>query len=162
MPSPLLNHAPMCHIQISFKCLQGKWFHQFPRQPVPVPDKLFGEEIFHNIQSKHPLAQHEAISSCLIPCYSRQKNWHPHCYIVTKKIYVSQPFTLPESEHSLQKLPLHFLFSCCIPTMNKQTSVSLKCSSKFLRRIRFLFSSQHKHMHSINSCPLFQSQSSAQ
>lgn len=38
---------------------------------------------------------------------------------------------------------IHFLF--CIPTMNKQTSVSLKYSSKFLRRIRgFLFSSQHR------------------
>lgn len=38
---------------------------------------------------------------------------------------------------------IHFLF--CIPTMNKQTGVSLKYSSKFLRRIRgFLFSSQHR------------------
>ena len=32
-------------------------------------DNPFGEEIFPNIQSKPPLAQLEAISSCPIACY---------------------------------------------------------------------------------------------
>ncbi|KAK4823850.1 hypothetical protein QYF61_007498 [Mycteria americana] len=37
--------------------------------PVPTLDNPFGEEIFPNIQSKPPLVQLEAISSCPITCY---------------------------------------------------------------------------------------------
>ncbi|KAK4806827.1 hypothetical protein QYF61_005623 [Mycteria americana] len=39
------------------------------RDPVPMLDHPFGEEIFPNIQSKPPLVQLEAISSCPIACY---------------------------------------------------------------------------------------------
>ena len=45
------------------------WLHHFPGQPVPMLDNPFAEEIFLNIQSKHPLAQHEAIFCCAITCY---------------------------------------------------------------------------------------------
>ncbi|KAK4823633.1 LOW QUALITY PROTEIN: hypothetical protein QYF61_004366 [Mycteria americana] len=39
------------------------------KAPVPMLDNPFSEEIFPNIQSKPPLAQLEAISSCPIACY---------------------------------------------------------------------------------------------
>ncbi|KAK4820223.1 hypothetical protein QYF61_021728, partial [Mycteria americana] len=38
-------------------------------QAVPVLDNTFGKEIFPNIQSKPPLAQLEAISSCFMACH---------------------------------------------------------------------------------------------
>ncbi|KAK4830416.1 hypothetical protein QYF61_010947 [Mycteria americana] len=48
---------------------QGWRLHHFPGQPVPMLDNPLGEEKFPNIQSKSPLAQLEAISSCPITCY---------------------------------------------------------------------------------------------
>ncbi|KAK4825536.1 LOW QUALITY PROTEIN: hypothetical protein QYF61_000113 [Mycteria americana] len=42
-------------------------------QPVPRLDNPFGEDIFPNIQSKPPLAQLEAISSCPIACYLQEE-----------------------------------------------------------------------------------------
>ncbi|KAK4808355.1 hypothetical protein QYF61_026958 [Mycteria americana] len=49
--------------------VQGWRLNRFPRQPVPMLDNPFSEEKFPNIQSKPPLAQLEAISSCPITCY---------------------------------------------------------------------------------------------
>ncbi|KAK4831675.1 hypothetical protein QYF61_018672 [Mycteria americana] len=46
-------------------------------QPVPMLDNTFGEEIFPDIQSKHPLAQLEAVSSHPITCYLG-KETDPH------------------------------------------------------------------------------------
>lgn len=34
-----------------------------------MPDNPFGEEIFPNLQYKHPLVQLEAVYSCSIACY---------------------------------------------------------------------------------------------
>ncbi|KAK4810953.1 hypothetical protein QYF61_013361 [Mycteria americana] len=48
---------------------QGWRLNHFPGQPVPMLDNPFSEEKFPNIQSKPPLAQLEAISSCPIACY---------------------------------------------------------------------------------------------
>ncbi|KAK4831626.1 hypothetical protein QYF61_018566 [Mycteria americana] len=47
---------------------QGWRLNHFPGQPVPMLDNPLGEEKFPNIQSKPPLAQLEAISSCPITC----------------------------------------------------------------------------------------------
>ncbi|PKU29473.1 protein diaphanous hypothetical protein [Limosa lapponica baueri] len=69
LPSPPLNHVPQHHIYPSFKYLQGWQLHHFPGQPVPMLDNPFSEEIFPNIQSKPPLAQLEAISSCPVACH---------------------------------------------------------------------------------------------
>ncbi|KAK4819909.1 hypothetical protein QYF61_014644 [Mycteria americana] len=45
--------------------------------PLPMLDNPFGEEIFPNIQSKPPLVQLEAISSCPIACYlGEEANTH--------------------------------------------------------------------------------------
>ncbi|KAK4823937.1 hypothetical protein QYF61_008323 [Mycteria americana] len=56
-------------IRTSFKYLQGWRLNHFPGQPVPMLDNPFSEEKFPNIQSKPPLVQLEAISSCPITCY---------------------------------------------------------------------------------------------
>ncbi|KAK4816629.1 hypothetical protein QYF61_019328 [Mycteria americana] len=55
----------------------GWKLNRFPGQPVPVLENPFGEEIFPNIQSKPPLAQLEAISSCPITCYMGEET-DPH------------------------------------------------------------------------------------
>ncbi|KAK4814505.1 hypothetical protein QYF61_021568 [Mycteria americana] len=69
LPSPPLHHVPKHLIQTSFKYLQGWGLNHFPGQPVPMLDNPFSEEKFPNIQSKPPLVQLEAISSCPITCY---------------------------------------------------------------------------------------------
>ncbi|KAK4817862.1 hypothetical protein QYF61_001531 [Mycteria americana] len=69
LPSPPLHHVPKNLIQTSFKYLQGWRLNHFPGQPVPMPDNPFSEVKFPNIQSKPPLVQLEAISSCPITCY---------------------------------------------------------------------------------------------
>ncbi|KAK4819038.1 hypothetical protein QYF61_024403 [Mycteria americana] len=55
----------------------GWRLNHFPGQPVPVLDDPFGEEIFPNTQSKPPLAQLEAISSCPITCHLGEET-DPH------------------------------------------------------------------------------------
>jgi len=46
LKSPLLNHAPICHILVSLKFLQGWQSHHLPVQPVPMPNHPFHEEFF--------------------------------------------------------------------------------------------------------------------
>ncbi|KAK4827689.1 hypothetical protein QYF61_020823 [Mycteria americana] len=57
--------------------LQGWRLSHFPEQPVPMLDNPLGEEKIPNIQSKPPLAQLEAISSCPITCYLGEET-DPH------------------------------------------------------------------------------------
>ncbi|KAK4823797.1 hypothetical protein QYF61_006519 [Mycteria americana] len=77
LPRPPLNHVPKHLIQTSFKYLQGWRLNHFPGQPVPTLDNPLGEVKFPNIQSKPPLAQLEAISSCPITCYLGEET-DPH------------------------------------------------------------------------------------
>ncbi|KAK4810517.1 hypothetical protein QYF61_004480 [Mycteria americana] len=77
LPRPPLHHVPKHLIQTSFKYLQGWRLNHFPGQPVPMLDNPFSEEKFPNIQSKPPLAQLEAISSCPITCYLGEET-NPH------------------------------------------------------------------------------------
>jgi len=60
-----------------FEHLQGWQLHHFPGQPVPMLHNPFGEEIFPNFQSKSPLTQLAAISSCPISsCLGEETNTH--------------------------------------------------------------------------------------
>ncbi|KAK4828799.1 hypothetical protein QYF61_000856 [Mycteria americana] len=77
LPRPPLYHVPKHLIQTSFKYLQGWRLNHFPGQSVPMLDNPFSEEKFPNIQSKPPLAQLEAISSCPITCYLGEET-DPH------------------------------------------------------------------------------------
>ncbi|KAK4810476.1 hypothetical protein QYF61_004256 [Mycteria americana] len=77
LPKPPLHHVSKHLIQTSFKYLQGWRLNHFPGQPVPMLDNPLGEEKFPNIQSKPPLVQLEAISSCPITCYLGEET-DPH------------------------------------------------------------------------------------
>ncbi|KAK4819282.1 hypothetical protein QYF61_000622 [Mycteria americana] len=57
--------------------LEGWRLNHFPGQPVPMLDNPFSEVKFPNIQSKPPLAQLEAISSCPVTCYLGEET-DPH------------------------------------------------------------------------------------
>ncbi|KAK4819784.1 hypothetical protein QYF61_011384 [Mycteria americana] len=61
---------------ISFPGSEGWQLNHFPGQPVPMLDNPFSEVKFPNIQSKPPLAQLEAISSCPITCYLGEETDH--------------------------------------------------------------------------------------
>jgi len=49
LSTPPQNHVPKLRIYLSFKYLQGWCINHFPRQPIPVLDNSFSEEIFPNI-----------------------------------------------------------------------------------------------------------------
>ncbi|KAK4814666.1 hypothetical protein QYF61_024802 [Mycteria americana] len=80
MPWPSVSPGPS-PLLLS-KCSQAQqskgWrLNHFPGQSVPMLDNPLGEEKFPNIQSKPPLAQLEAISSCPITCYLGEET-DPH------------------------------------------------------------------------------------
>jgi len=54
---------------ISFKYIWEWWLNYLPGQPIPMLGNSFSGEIFPNIQSKPPLVQLEASSSCPIASY---------------------------------------------------------------------------------------------
>ncbi|KAK4825874.1 hypothetical protein QYF61_003148 [Mycteria americana] len=67
----------------------GGWrLNHFPGQPVPMLDNPFSEEKFPNIQSKPPLAQLEAISSCPITCYLGEET---NTHLSTTSFQTKQP-----------------------------------------------------------------------
>ncbi|KAK4816367.1 hypothetical protein QYF61_016271 [Mycteria americana] len=68
--------------------LNGWRLNHFPGQPGPMLDNPFSEEKFPNIQSKPPLAQLEAISSCPITCYLGEET-DPH--LATTSFQAKQP-----------------------------------------------------------------------
>ncbi|KAK4832831.1 hypothetical protein QYF61_025819 [Mycteria americana] len=67
----------LCCWKWAFFRLKGWRLNHFPGQSVPMLDNPLGEEKFPNIQSKPPLAQLEAISSCPITCYLGEET-DPH------------------------------------------------------------------------------------
>ncbi|KAK4809954.1 hypothetical protein QYF61_002911 [Mycteria americana] len=93
---------------------QGWRLNHFPGQPVPVLDNPLGEEKFPNIQSKPPLAQLEAISSCPITCYLGEDT-NPHLSTTSfqaKQSQLPQPLLirlLLQTLHQLRCPSLHML-----------------------------------------------------
>ncbi|KAK4832035.1 hypothetical protein QYF61_020550 [Mycteria americana] len=83
--------------QLSHSLLRGRgegWrLNHFPGQPVPVLDNPFSEEKFPNIQSKPPLAQLEAISSCPITCYLGEET-DPHLTTTSFQRAIRSPLSL--------------------------------------------------------------------
>ncbi|KAK4831600.1 hypothetical protein QYF61_018360 [Mycteria americana] len=90
LPKPPLHHVSKHLIQTSFKYFQGWRLNHFPGQPVPMLDNPLGEEKFPNIQSKPPLAQLEAISSCPITCYLGEET-DPHLSTTSFQAVAKQP-----------------------------------------------------------------------
>ncbi|KAK4828264.1 hypothetical protein QYF61_024871 [Mycteria americana] len=137
-PCPLTIIAIYCYqkgtfedqylIQTSFKYLQGWRLNHFPGQSVPMLDNPLGEEKFPNIQSKPPLAQLEAISSCPITCYLGEET-DPHlsttsCQVVVESDEVSpQP---PFLQAKQSQLPQPLLRRLLLQTLHQ-----LRCPSLY-------------------------------
>ncbi|KAK4824520.1 hypothetical protein QYF61_016100 [Mycteria americana] len=68
--------------------VQGWRLNHFPGQPVPMLDNPFSGEKFPNIQSKPPLVQLEAMSSCPIACCLGEET-NPH--LSTTSFQTKQP-----------------------------------------------------------------------
>ncbi|KAK4826955.1 hypothetical protein QYF61_012804, partial [Mycteria americana] len=98
----------------------GWRLNHFPGQPVPMLDNPLGEEKFPNIQSKPPLAQLEAISSCPITCYLGEET-DPHLSTTSfqaKQSQLPQPLLirlLLQTLHQLRCPSLHTLQYLNIP-----------------------------------------------
>ncbi|KAK4812871.1 hypothetical protein QYF61_024168, partial [Mycteria americana] len=108
LPRPPLHHVSKHLIQTSFKYLQGWRLNHCPGQPVPMLDNPFSEEKFPNIQSKPPLAQLEAISSC------------PITFVESDEVSPQPPFLQAEQPQVPQPLPISLVL---------QTLPQLRCPS---------------------------------
>ncbi|KAK4807092.1 hypothetical protein QYF61_018433 [Mycteria americana] len=104
LPRPPLHHVPKHLIQTSFKYLHGWRLNHFPGQPVPMLDNPFSEEKFPNIQSKPPLAQLEAISSCPITCYLGEET-DPHLSTASFQVVVESDKVSPQPPFLQAKQP---------------------------------------------------------
>ncbi|KAK4815422.1 hypothetical protein QYF61_001410 [Mycteria americana] len=104
LPKPPLHHVPKHLIQTSFKYLQGWRLNHFPGQPLPMLDNPLGEEKFPNIQSKPPLAQLEAISSCPITCYLGEET-DPHLSTPSFQVAVESNKVSPQPPFLQAKQP---------------------------------------------------------
>ncbi|KAK4829778.1 hypothetical protein QYF61_006577 [Mycteria americana] len=105
---------------------EGRRLNHFPGQPVPMLDNPLGEEKFPNIQSKPPLAQLEAISSCPITCYLGEET-DPHlsttsfqAVVESNKVSPQPPFLQAKRSQLPQPLLIRLLL---------QTLHQLRCPS---------------------------------
>ncbi|KAK4823484.1 hypothetical protein QYF61_002548 [Mycteria americana] len=104
LPRPPLHHVPKHLIQTSFKYLQGWRLNHFPGQPLPMLDNPFSEVKFPNIQSKPPLMQLEAISSCPITCYLGEET-DPHLSTTSFQVVVESDKVSPQPPFLQAKQP---------------------------------------------------------
>ncbi|KAK4819967.1 hypothetical protein QYF61_016121 [Mycteria americana] len=74
---------------------EGWRLNHFPGQPVPMLDNPFSEVKSPNIQSKPPLAQLEAISSCTITCYFGEET-DPHLATPSFQVVVESDKVSPQ------------------------------------------------------------------
>ncbi|KAK4821429.1 hypothetical protein QYF61_019707 [Mycteria americana] len=93
-------------------CCIGWRLNHFPGQPVPILDNPFSEVKFPNIQSKPPLVQLEAISSCPVTCYLGEET-DPHLSTTSfqaKQIQFPQPLLI--------RVVLQALHQLCCPSLD--------------------------------------------
>ncbi|KAK4823880.1 hypothetical protein QYF61_007828 [Mycteria americana] len=103
-----------CHMQVDLYVLlreagtntsgQGWRLNHFPGQPLPMLDNPFSEVKFPNIQSKPPLAQLEAISSCPITCYLGEET-DPHLSTTSFQAVVESDEVSPQPPFLQAKQP---------------------------------------------------------
>ncbi|KAK4830406.1 hypothetical protein QYF61_010937 [Mycteria americana] len=101
---PPLHHVSKHLIQTSFKYFQGWRLKHFPGQKFPMLDNPFSEEKFPNIQSKPPLAQLEAVSSCPITCYLGEET-DPHLSTTSFQVVVESNKVSPQPPFLQAKQP---------------------------------------------------------
>ncbi|KAK4831835.1 hypothetical protein QYF61_019593 [Mycteria americana] len=129
---PFLGHSQRAQqkylIQTSFKYLQGWRLNHFPGQSVPMLDNPLGEEKFPNIQSKPPLAQLEAISSCPITCYLGEET-DPHLSTTSFQAVVESDEVSPQPpflQAKQSQLPQPLLIRLLLQTLHQ-----LRCPSLY-------------------------------
>ncbi|KAK4824605.1 hypothetical protein QYF61_016874 [Mycteria americana] len=110
------------------RSLLGDWLGVGRWVPVPMLDNTFSKEIFPNIQSKPPLAQLEAISSCPITCYLGEET-NTHLATTSFQVVVESDKVSPEppllqiNQHQfpqplLIRLVLQTLHQLCCPSLD--------------------------------------------
>ncbi|KAK4833055.1 hypothetical protein QYF61_027717 [Mycteria americana] len=107
-------------------CQEGWRLNHFPGKPVPMLDNPLGEIKFPNIQSKPPLAQLEAISSCPITCYLGEET-DPHLSTTSFQGVVESDKVSPEPPFLQAKqpqLPQPLLIRLVLQTLHQ-----LRCPS---------------------------------
>ncbi|KAK4823194.1 hypothetical protein QYF61_027203 [Mycteria americana] len=83
---------------------RGWRLNHFPGQSVPMPDNSFSEVKFPNIQSKPPLVQLEAISSCPITRYLGEET-DPHLSTTSFQVVVESDKVSPQPPFLQAKQP---------------------------------------------------------
>ncbi|KAK4806753.1 hypothetical protein QYF61_005549 [Mycteria americana] len=111
-------------------CIKGNgWrLNHFPGQSVPMLDNPLGEEKFPNIQSKPPLAQLEAISSCPITCYLGEET-DPHLSTTSFQVVVESDEVSPQPpflQAKQSQLPQPLLIRLLLQTLHQ-----LRCPSLY-------------------------------
>ncbi|KAK4810173.1 hypothetical protein QYF61_010485 [Mycteria americana] len=115
-----------CGALIRLHLEQGWRLNHFPGQPVPMLDNPFSEEKFPNIQSKPPLAQLEAISSCPITCYLGEET-DPHLSTTSFQAVVESNKASPQPpflQAKQSQLPQPLLIRLLLQTLHE-----LRCPS---------------------------------
>ncbi|KAK4818350.1 hypothetical protein QYF61_011447 [Mycteria americana] len=106
----------------------GWRLNHFPGQSVPMLDNPLGEEKFPNIQSKPPLAQLEAISSCPITCYLGEET-DPHPSTTSFQVVVESDEVSPQPpflQAKQSQLPQPLLIRLLLQTLHQ-----LRCPSLY-------------------------------
>ncbi|KAK4811654.1 hypothetical protein QYF61_022747 [Mycteria americana] len=125
---PVQDKTPLySQLLQAYKWSNKGWrLNHFPGQPVPMLDNPFSEVKFPNIQSKPPLAQLEAISSCPITCDLGEET-DPHlsttsfqAVVESDKVSPQPPFLQAEQPQFPQPLLIRLLL---------QTLPQLRCPS---------------------------------
>ncbi|KAK4808475.1 hypothetical protein QYF61_005792 [Mycteria americana] len=107
---------------------KGWRLNHFPGQSVPMLDNPLGEEKFPNIQSKPPLAQLEAISSCPITCYLGEET-DPHLSTTSFQVVVESDEVSPQPpflQAKQSQLPQPLLIRLLLQTLHQ-----LRCPSLY-------------------------------
>ncbi|KAK4816679.1 hypothetical protein QYF61_019915 [Mycteria americana] len=110
----------------SGKTKHGWRLHHFPGQPGPMLDNPFSEVKCPHIQSKPPLAQLEAISSCPITCYLGEET-DPHLSTTSFQVAVESNKVSPQPPFLQAKqpqLPQPLLIRLVLQTLHQ-----LRCPS---------------------------------
>ncbi|KAK4810733.1 hypothetical protein QYF61_007707 [Mycteria americana] len=110
----------------SLEVFKGWRLNHFPGQSVPMLDNPLGEEKFPNIQSKPPLAQLEAISSCPITCYLGEET-DPHLSTTSFQVVVESDEVSPQPpflQAKQSQLPQPLLIRLLLQTLHQ-----LRCPS---------------------------------
>ncbi|KAK4828407.1 hypothetical protein QYF61_026161 [Mycteria americana] len=119
---------PMMPVVLHLVTSQGWRLNHFPGQSVPMLDNPLGEEKFPNIQSKPPLAQLEAISSCPITCYLGEET-DPHLSTTSFQVVVESDEVSPEPpflQAKQSQLPQPLLIRLLLQTLHQ-----LRCPSLY-------------------------------